>query len=34
VLLVLIHVAGVIVAGRLHGENLVRAMITGNKAVR
>ena len=31
VLLILIHVAGVIVASRMHGENLVRAMITGNK---
>lgn len=30
-LLVLIHVAGVIVASRAHGENLVAAMITGDK---
>lgn len=31
VLLIVIHVAGVVVAGRLHGENLVHAMITGRK---
>ena len=31
VLLVVIHIIGVVVAGHLHGENLVRAMITGYK---
>jgi cytochrome b len=30
-LLVIIHIAGVIFSGRLHNENLVKAMITGKK---
>ncbi len=30
-LLIFLHVAGVIVSGRLHGENLVKAMFTGKK---
>lgn len=29
--LIFLHVAGVLVSGRLHGENLVKAMITGKK---
>ena len=31
-LLIVLHVAGVVVAGRLHGESLVKAMISGKKA--
>jgi len=32
VLLILLHVAGVVISSRLHGENLVKAMISGRKA--
>jgi len=31
--LVILHIAGVFIAGRLHDENLVKGMITGNKKV-
>lgn len=31
ILLVIVHVVGVVVASRLHGENLVKAMLTGRK---
>ena len=34
VLLIILHIAGVVVMGRLHGENLVKSMITGNKENR
>lgn len=33
-LLVILHVAGVVVSSRLHSENLVKAMLTGNKLRR
>jgi cytochrome b len=31
--LVILHIAGVLIVGRLHDENLVKGMITGNKKV-
>ena len=31
--LVIVHIAGVIIVGRLHDENLIKGMITGNKRV-
>ncbi len=31
--LVILHIAGVFIVGRLHNENLVKGMITGNKKV-
>jgi cytochrome b len=30
-LLIILHIAGVIVSGRLHNEHLVKAMLTGKK---
>lgn len=32
-LMVFVHVAGVVVSSRMHRENLIKAMITGNKSV-
>jgi cytochrome b len=31
ILLILLHILGVVVAGKLHKENLIKAMITGKK---
>jgi len=33
-LLILLHIAGVIVSGRLHNEHLVKAMLTGKKTIK
>jgi cytochrome b len=29
--LILLHIAGVVISGRAHGENLIKAMVTGYK---
>ena len=34
VLLILMHIAGVIIMGRVHDENLVKAMLTGKKKIK